>query len=79
VRLRVLRVAAEIEDVALRQAQVLEQPPGRVRQSVGLPAAQLGRKPVHGLVEPGVRVVPREGAGELRAQRRHRVRRLNDA
>ena len=41
----VLRVAAEIEQVVLRQAEVLEQLPGRMLESCGACAALVGRDP----------------------------------
>src|SRR5207244_1481965 len=45
---RVFGIAAEIENILLRNAHVFEQLPGRVRRARGLLAAQRDRKTGHG-------------------------------
>ncbi len=50
----VFGVAAEFENIPLRQPKMLEQHPGRVRESVGFYAAQLLRHVFHDVVKPGV-------------------------
>ena len=59
-RVLVCGVDAEIEDVLLRDADVLEQLPRRVLEAGRAGAAPVGRDPVDGLVESDMRVLPVE-------------------
>jgi hypothetical protein len=70
VRLDVVRVAAEVEDVALHDADVLHELPCRVGEPVDAAAAQRGREIGHRVVERRVRLAPGERLRDLRAPAR---------
>jgi hypothetical protein len=55
-------VHAEVQDVLLRDPQVLDELPERVLEPCGLEAPFVGRNACDRVVEPDVRVFPREGA-----------------
>jgi hypothetical protein len=65
----VFRVHAEVEDVLLRDAHVLEQLPHAVLESGGAGAALVRRQIRDRLVEADVGFFPVENANELLAQR----------
>src|SRR5437899_3468237 len=69
-RLDVLRVAAELEDVELRQAQMLEELPQRVRHPLRLSTARVRRDPIDRPFEVDVGVMPFEGLRDQRRERR---------
>ena len=68
-RLGVAGVPAEVEDVALRQSQVLQELPERIGQPGSRRAPLVGRDAVHDLVYPGVRVFPPNQGRHLIAER----------
>ena len=61
----VRRLGAELQDVVLRQADVLQQFPGRVRKPAGPRALKLRRNALDGLVEADVSVLPFEDAHQV--------------
>src|SRR5687767_13072360 len=67
-RLLVARVAAEVEDVPLRDAQVLDELPRRMRKAADADAAVPRREPFDGLLEADVRVLPGEDTAKLLAE-----------
>src|SRR5205823_10644460 len=68
VRRDVFGVAAKFEDVPLRNAQVLQQPPGRVRDAGRPGAAQRGRQVGDGRVEVQVGAAAAEQVQKVFAQ-----------
>ena len=64
----VRRVAAEVQNVELRQPQMLEDLPRRVRVPLGCDASQGRPNALDGRVEAGVRIVPIEQPAEVCAQ-----------
>src|SRR5579872_4790234 len=64
----VLRVAAEFEDVPLRDADVFDQHPGRVREVFGLRAAKFLGQSFYGVFKPGVRVAAFEKFNDVLAK-----------
>src|SRR6185503_13296159 len=66
--LDVLRVAAEVEDVVLADAQVLEELPRRVGGSIGDRGPQGLRHVLHRVVEARVRVLPVQQPAQVLAQ-----------
>src|SRR5512135_1328541 len=64
----VARVDAEPEDVPLGDPQVLQQPPGRVRQAGRLRAPEFGGQIGDRLVEVQVRMPPAEQVEQVRAK-----------
>jgi hypothetical protein len=64
----VLFVAAEFEDVPLREAEVFEEHPGRVWEVRGLRTAEFGREIFNDVVEFGMSASSGEKVGEVFAQ-----------
>ena len=64
----VLRIHAEVENVGLRDAEVLEQLPGRVLESWRARATFVGGETGNGLVEAGVRFFPIQQPDQVSAQ-----------
>ena len=60
--------AAEFEDVVLRDAEVFEEHPGRVREIFGLGSAQFRRQIFDGVVEGGVGLAAGEECEEVLAE-----------
>src|SRR5439155_12963176 len=67
--LRISRVPAEVEDVVLREPQMLEKLPRRVRQVVRRGALECGSDPLHRRIETDVRVFPVQKLQEMFAKR----------
>jgi hypothetical protein len=58
-------IATEFQNVVLRESEVLEQLPGRVRESCRSLAPQVGRESRDSIVQRGVGFVPGKGLSEL--------------
>jgi len=68
--LPVLGIGAELRDILLGDAKVLEQLPDGVGKSQGYLSPKMGRKTGDNLVEAGMRVVPVEQTSKARADLR---------
>src|SRR5690606_11347805 len=68
-RLLVLRIAAEGENVRLRDPEVLDKLPGRIWQPGGLDSPELRRDAARRRLESGVRVLPGQQLDDVLPER----------